>query len=238
MRSAAYASFPMGLLVPFQLRNNFQWRGRRQDDPSLNRPPKTNSENRIRASNLILDLPVKPFFKERLTDCVPTLAATELLIVELPPSDLGRTEVSAALPGDLERRLVFRLLNYWKLLRDERDFPSFSDVNPLEIPEIWKHCLVLEVLDGSDDPIFRAIGDGLKNHADSGLVGLRVSAIGQNTLLSSALSYTDAVFEKRAPVCRGGNFENTTLLYRSIILPMSDDGETISGLLAAFNHWA
>ena len=152
------------------------------------------------------------------------------------PSNTERTEVGETLPDALERRLVLRLLTYWRSLRGERDFPSFGEIDPSKIPNIWPDCLVLEVADGKDDPVFRVVGEGLAPYADGSLVGHRVSDIAQSTLLGAAVSYFDEVLQKGSPVCRGGEFSSngsTTFLYRSIILPMSDDGETISGLLVA-----
>ena len=53
-----------------------------------------------------------------------------------------------------------------------------------------------------------------------------------------ATDYVGLVLQKRVPVSRGGALhetDGTERLYRSILLPMSDDGTTISGLLGAAN---
>lgn len=152
------------------------------------------------------------------------------------PSGTEHTEVSEQLPDALERRLVLRLLTYWRSIRGERDFPSFAEIEPSEISDIWAHCIVLEFVNGQDNPVFRVVGEGLSSHTKGLLPGHRVSDIAQNTLLCAAVSYFDEILEKCAPVCRGDRLDGTALLYRSIILPMSDDGEMISGLLVALTY--
>jgi hypothetical protein len=57
-------------------------------------------------------------------------------------------------------------------------------------------------------------------------------------LAAKAVEYFGEVLEKGTPISRGGEFtkdNGTLVLYRSILLPMSDDGETISGLLGGAN---
>lgn len=158
--------------------------------------------------------------------------------MENVPAGTDRIEVSDELPQGLERRLVLRLLAYWRSLCDERRFPSFADVRPAEIPSIWPFSFALEVLDGEDDVVFRAIGEELAAYTSVSLPGRHVSEAPTGTLPAVAISYVDEVLAKGVPISRGGEFHKangTRVLYRSILLPMSDDGETISGILGAAN---
>ena len=64
------------------------------------------------------------------------------------------------------------------------------------------------------------------------------SPVNRATLAAVSVAYIDEVLEKGVPISRGGEFikdDGLKVLYRSIILPMSDDGEAISGLLCAAN---
>jgi hypothetical protein len=138
----------------------------------------------------------------------------------------------------MERRLVLRLLSHWRTLLDDRRFPSFADLEPAVIPEIWANSFVLEVFDDGEEPVFRAVGDELSDYAGFPLVGRRPSELPSETLPAVSVAYIDEVLEKGVPISRGGQFykdDGIKVLYRSIILPMSDDGETISGLLGAAN---
>lgn len=158
--------------------------------------------------------------------------------MENVPAGTDRTEVSEELPKGLERRLVLRLLAHWRSLCEERRFPSFADLDPDEIPDIWPFSFVLEVLDDGEEPVFRAVGDELAACTGVPLANLRASEAPAGTLPAVAISYVDEVLAKGVPISRGGEFHKaggTKVLYRSILLPMSDDGETISGILGAAN---
>jgi len=154
------------------------------------------------------------------------------------PAGSEKTEVSEELPQGMERRLVLRLLGYWRSLCDDRKFPSFADVDPTAIPDIWANSFVLEVKDDDSEPVFRAVGDELAASISTSLIGRRMSDTPIDTLPGVSITYVDEVLDKEVPISRGGEFlkpDGTTVLYRSIILPMSDDGETVSGLLGAAN---
>lgn len=158
--------------------------------------------------------------------------------MEKLPAGTERTQVSEELPQGLERRLVLRLLAHWRSLCEDKRFPSFADVDPEEIPDIWPFSFVLEVLDDHDEPVFRAVGEELAAFTNGYLPGRYVSEAPVDTLPGVAIAYVDEVLEKAVPISRGGEFfktDGTKVLYRSILLPMSDDGETISGILGAAN---
>jgi len=157
------------------------------------------------------------------------------------PDGIGRTEISEELPQGMERRLVLRLLAYWRMLRDERDdrdYPSFCEVDPFAIPEIWPHCFVVGNIEDGSEPVFCVVGDELAGYVSESLVDQPISAVPETTLPGVAVSFLDEVLEKGVPISRGDAFfkdDGTKVLYRSILLPMSDDGDTISGFLGAAN---
>ena len=142
------------------------------------------------------------------------------------------------LPKGMERRLVLRLLAQWRDWCGENRFAVFDDIDPPEIPEIWPHCFVLDVLGHRDDPVFRTAGEEYAAHSATELVDSRVSDSSSQTLIGASTSFLPEVLKREVPITRGGEFvkeDGVTVLYRSILLPMSDDGETMSGLLGAAN---
>ena len=142
------------------------------------------------------------------------------------------------MPQGMERRMVLRLLTHWREWGGGRAFPSFEDVDPTEISDIWEYGFVLDLAGHADDPVFRLAGDSLIAHTGSPLRNVRVSEVPKNSLARESASYYREVIRKGVPISRGGEFlrpDRTTVLYRSVILPMSDDGETVSGLLGAAN---
>tara|TARA_R110000787_G_scaffold36145_37_gene92537 strand:- start:3943 stop:4440 length:498 start_codon:yes stop_codon:yes gene_type:complete len=158
--------------------------------------------------------------------------------MEKAPEDVMREVVGDDLPKGMERRLVHRLLAYWRGLQIDDEFPSFAAIDPGEIPDIWSNTFVLEVVGNESDPVFRAFGDDIAAHYETSLIDRHVSEVPDNSLVSVSVGYLDEVLKKGVPISRGGDFQKddgTEVLYRSILLPMSDDGETISGILGAAN---
>ena len=154
------------------------------------------------------------------------------------PDGVQRVNVQQELPRGMERRLVLRLLHHWRDMCGERVYPSFADVDPAAIADMWPHCFVLETIEFEDDPVFRFLGEEIAAHASVDLVGRRCSDVRDASILQATLEDVPRVLRKRVPISHGGEFfraDGAKVLYRSIVLPMSDDGETISGLLCAAN---
>lgn len=138
----------------------------------------------------------------------------------------------------MERRMVVRLLQYWRSLTDEDRIPSRSGIDPKVIDDIWPCCAILDVDGKETDPEITYIGSELTVHAGADLSGRKLSDAQADTLVSRGFSYFGQVLAKRAPITFGGEFTDSrgvTILYRSIILPLSADGEKIDRLLAAAN---
>ncbi len=142
------------------------------------------------------------------------------------------------MPRGMERRLVLRLLTYWRDIRGERSFPALSDVQREQIADMWPNVFVLDVATNPADPCFVEFGDKLSSAGDAPLRGCPVSLAPPNTLLNHSVSYCQEVIRKQVPISRGGEFINNRgikVLYRSIILPMSSNSATIDRLLGAAN---
>jgi hypothetical protein len=138
----------------------------------------------------------------------------------------------------MERRLVLRLLKYWRGLGDIDSLPAESAIDAKAIPDMWPHCAVLDVLGKETDPEIVFVGNALAETAGADLVGQRLSRAPSETLLAKGLSYFGQVLAKRVPITFGGDFidrRGVKILYRSIILPLSEDGTTINRLLGAAN---
>ena len=154
------------------------------------------------------------------------------------PAGVEKAEIAEEMPQGVERRLVLRLLGHWRVLCGERRFPSFADLDPAEIPDIWRNSFVLELSGDRGAPVFRAMGDDMTAESGASLIDHPIASAPEGTLAAMATAYVEEVLAKGVPVSRGGEFtreDGTRVLYRSILLPMSDDGETISGILGAAN---
>jgi hypothetical protein len=135
-----------------------------------------------------------------------------------------------------ERRLVLRLMAYWDDLRDERDFPTFDEIDPRVIGDDWTHCATLAVREPSSESQFMHLGEIYRpGLPDAGVT--RLADCPHGTLLQASTNYIDRVLQKKVPVSLGGHAHlgGDSVLYRSILLPLSRDGETIDHVLGGAN---
>lgn len=142
-----------------------------------------------------------------------------------------------------ENRMVLQLFTYWKRISKDRLFPSLVDVDPSAIADIWSSCFILDVTSETGRPIFHYIGKSLERDRQ---IDLALAEIGKSddgdpeqtppTRLGQAAKTYRQVVLKKAPVSSGGVFEHPngkTILFRSILLPLSDDDRKFNYLLGA-----
>ena len=139
-----------------------------------------------------------------------------------------------------ERRLVGRALACWEESRGTRRFPNRKDLD----------AVIRGRLDGTTFLV--AIGDSEDTdhvvESDRALIdALRLDPVGKKAVevLPSAtekgLSFCRAAAELKKPIADVGHFTNARgedIYYRSVLLPLSDDQETINYLLGAFSFKA
>ncbi len=141
-------------------------------------------------------------------------------------------------PTGIERRMVHRLLVHWRDAQGDDPFPSLDAVLKRGLGDIGPSIIVLRVSDGEGEPVFERIGETFAGEVSGDLTGQPVSAAPKGTLLAQAVGYYGKVLSKKVPITTGGEFRHVqggTVLYRSIMLPLSGGGGTIDFLLGAAN---
>ena len=114
--------------------------------------------------------------------------------------------------------------------------PVLSDIDGSKIPDMWVHCFVLDI-PPAGEPTFGYVGEEHLAKLDKNPKGTKLSAVGGDTLLGQAVSYHRQVLARGIPITLGGQFvnrERRTVLYRSILLPIGEDGK-ITALLGGAN---
>ncbi|MFO1189222.1 MAG: PAS domain-containing protein [Alphaproteobacteria bacterium] len=142
-----------------------------------------------------------------------------------------------ALPEGRERRLSLRLLNYWRDQAAGRPFPRFTDIDGGAIADMWTQCFVLDCR-VPGEPAFAYIGPSFEEWAGARFGGQPVSAAPKDNLLGIGAGFYGQVLRKKVPITMGGEFvdaQGRMIQYRSIICPLSEDGETIDHLLGGAN---
>ncbi len=140
------------------------------------------------------------------------------------------------LPRGEERRMVHRLLEHWRDARNGGELPSLDAVYARKLGAIASQLIVLDVT--GEGPVFKMVGPFFVELVGQNLAGRPVSAVPRGSLIERAVYYYEEVLKRKVPISLGQSFVDVhgrTVLYRSIILPLSDDGTTVSQLLCAAN---
>ena len=135
-----------------------------------------------------------------------------------------------------ERRLVLRILSFWRDLGPEGQMPSLSCIEAAGLGRLGPTCFILDIT--GPEPIFAFMGEKHIAHHGSDLTGRPIEEVGSGSLLGRAVDYLDEILSRKIPITYGGTFIGTDggpVLYRSIMLPLSDDGEVINGILGGAN---
>lgn len=138
----------------------------------------------------------------------------------------------------IERRVCVRALDAWRRLAAPRRFPSGAQLDSVEPADLRDHFFVMTAPAGAAAPtcisagpvMQRAIGRDPKGRA---LAEVLPPPIGQK--LAGALR--DAV-ATGMPVTDSGRWsrpDGSDIVYRAILLPLSDDQRTIDAVLGAIN---
>lgn len=143
-----------------------------------------------------------------------------------------------ALPEGKERRLVLRLLNYWRDRGKDESFPALGDLDPAAMGDMWPFCFVIRVdADGAASAL-TYVGPHLVADCGGPLTDPSLETLPDATLIKNATAFVGQTLRRRVPITKGGEFidlRGRTIQFRSIILPLADDGRTIDHLLGAAN---
>lgn len=136
-----------------------------------------------------------------------------------------------------EQRLTFRLLSYWNRIRGDREFPSLRDVNIGEISEMWHYTFTIE-LDYDEGHRFQYFGPELINIIGEDFTGHFVEEVMESSLLGNLIGFYDKVISQRGPVSESSQFysEGKEVRYRSLIVPLTGEGEEIKYLIGTTNY--
>jgi len=128
-----------------------------------------------------------------------------------------------------ERRLVWRVLRHWTEMVSGRGWPRRDEIDPWMLGEDWVNCLLIAVQSPVELSHFVTVGENLA-----------VALCPKDTLAGVLLSHLPRVLSaRRCLIIEGGaTLRSAPILFRSALLPLSDDGMTIDYVLGAVNHRA
>lgn len=137
-----------------------------------------------------------------------------------------------------ERRAVGRALSCWDHLLKTKKFPSRADCLAIFDEDLINGVIVIEFTPQEEDDLIVECGSLFRDAYGRDPVGLAA----KNVLPSATdrgLIFWRVAAEMRKPIADVGEFTNLNgenVLYRSVFLPISEDGERITHLMAAFSY--
>jgi hypothetical protein len=137
----------------------------------------------------------------------------------------------------MERRLVVRMLHYWRSLVPEgHSRPGIDRVNPETFADAWDWSFVLDLKASTIDPVLNFAGEGFLDDVDAKCIGDPLSEIDPDSLLRHATRDFPKAISRAIPLTSGGEIISSTgvqTLFRSIMLPMDDESGRFSFLFGA-----
>lgn len=138
----------------------------------------------------------------------------------------------------IERRAVGRALSCWEKLRAGGDFPNRADCLEIFDEGLTSGMILIEYTADEDDDCIVECGPFFQNAFGRDPVGLAAKHVLPSST-DRGLIFWRVAAEMRKPIADVGEFTNSLgedVLYRSVLLPISEDGEKITHLMAAFSY--
>lgn len=137
-----------------------------------------------------------------------------------------------------ERRIVGRALSSWEGLRTGESFPLHRECLASFDPRILPGMILIEINRREEDDIIVDCGPDFIEALGRDPIGLPV-----HTILPSStdrgLVFWRVAAELKKPIADVGGFTNANgidIVYRSVFLPVSEDGTQVTHLLGAFSY--
>lgn len=137
-----------------------------------------------------------------------------------------------------DRRIPSAALEYWRDLAAPRRFPSKAQVTRESAGDLWDHLFIVAVGPEGTDPVFIQSGDVLRQALGRDPTGEAVRAAMPRAIANRALYYQRAASDLMAPIDDAGKWireDGGMVLYRAVLMPLSEDERTANYLLGAFS---
>ena len=145
--------------------------------------------------------------------------------------------VMANIETNLERRLTTRVEKEWRG-SSRAAFPRRSDIDRTKFGNDWDFCFIIDLSDRTQDSRISYVGAELRETGSPIQERQRVGENPEGSLLELAAKEIDKVKALKQPVEKSGRavHEDSEILYRAILLPLSENGVAIDGVLGAIGY--
>ena len=150
----------------------------------------------------------------------------------LAPDTIVRTDGA-------ERRANSRALTYWKEIAAPGRFPSRARVTQESAGDLWDYLFVVEIAPKPEQYRFVLAGAALCDALGRDPTGETVATVLPGGMGTRTVFLQQAAVGLKGPVDDAGMWvrpDGAEILYRAMLLPLSDDQTTVSHLLGAFSY--
>jgi hypothetical protein len=137
-----------------------------------------------------------------------------------------------------ERRLTARVEKEWRT-SSQSCYPRRSDIDRLKFGNDWHCCFIVDLSESVMDSRIAYVGTTLKEEfGDLISERQRIGEIAEGSLLALAAKEIGKVKEQKQMVVKSGRaiHEEEDVLYRAILLPLSENGVIVDGVLGAVGY--
>jgi hypothetical protein len=141
----------------------------------------------------------------------------------------------------IERRVSANAVQYWRELAAPRRYPGRTQVTRESAPALWDHFFVIRVGAETADHVFEQAGPVVREALGADPTGKAVGDALPREILGRALYFQKAACDLMAPIDEAGRFtraDGAEIVYRAVLLPLSDDQRNANYLLGAFSFRA
>lgn len=153
----------------------------------------------------------------------------------------SRSAPSLSVSEGIDRRASGRAMQYWRDLASPHAYPSLAQVTAETAGPLWESLFVVRIGEDARAYSFVIANKVLREALGFDPTGLLVVDTLPASIRSRSLYYYQASVDLRAPIDESGKWtrpDGDDVLYRTILLPLSDDQRTINYLLGAFSFRA
>ena len=136
-----------------------------------------------------------------------------------------------------ERRLVSRILRHWQEMAIGRNLPSKDNIDPWLVGDDWSYCTLITLDTVLSKSIFLTVGANLLPAGMPSLNFKPISECPAGTILAVTLAELERAISTRGPLCiaSGARHLDIPVMFRAILLPLSNDGSQIDSIFGAAN---
>jgi len=156
-----------------------------------------------------------------------------------PASEMRTPALAPSLDGvdGVERRACSRALQWWRELAAPRRAPARSRVDAASAGELWPHLFILRCAEDAGANQFEHVGAMLRSALGRDPLGLTIATAWPQESLERAQFLQKSCADLLTPIDEAGrwNLVGEDVVYRCVLMPLSDDQRAASHLLGAFS---